>query len=158
MTRVGITGHQRLPPAGVEFIRRRLREHLEGVRPLVGVTSLAAGADQMFAQVVLELGGTLHVVIPAREYPRSFESEADRTEYFRLIESAGSVETMAFELPGEPAYLAAGHRMVDLSDWVIAIWDGLPARGMGGTGDIVEYARAAGKTVEIVWPQGMTRD
>jgi mannose-6-phosphate isomerase-like protein (cupin superfamily) len=158
MTRVGITGHQRLPAAGVEFIRQRLREHLEVVRPLMGVTSLAAGADQMFAQMVLELGGTLHVVVPAREYPRSFESEAERAEYFRLLESAGAVEIMDFEQPGEPAYLAAGHRMVDLSDWVIAVWDGLPARGLGGTGDIVKYARATAKKVEIVWPTGMTRD
>ena len=158
MTMVGVTGHQRLPPAGVDFIRRRLREHLEGARPLVGVTSLAAGADQMFAQVVLELGGTLHVVIPAEEYHQSFESEAERAEFFRLAASAGAAETMKFEEPGEPAYFAAGCRMVDLSDWIIAVWDGLPARGLGGTGDIVEYARASGKKVEIVWPEGMTRD
>jgi len=68
-----------------------------------------------------------------------------------------SVETLSFDEPSEEAYLAAGCRVVDMSDVLLAVWDGQPARGKGGTGNIVEYARSRATRVEIVWPKGITR-
>jgi hypothetical protein len=46
---------------------------------------------------------------------------------------------------------------VDRSDVLLAVWDGQPARGPGGTGDVVAYARARGTPVEVVWPAGAAR-
>ena len=40
----------------------------------------------------------------------------------------------------EDCYLAAGHRVVELSDLMLAVWDGSPAKGKGGTADVVAYA------------------
>jgi len=40
-------------------------------------------------------------------------------------------------------------RVVDLADLLIAVWDGKPARGPGGTADVVAYAASAGKP--YVW-------
>jgi hypothetical protein len=42
--------------------------------------------------------------------------------------------------------------MVDVSDIVVALWDGEPARGRGGTADIVAYARAMAKPLLVVNP------
>jgi hypothetical protein len=42
----------------------------------------------------------------------------------------------------ELAYLAAGVRVVELADVLFAVWDGKPARGTGGTAEIVERAMA----------------
>jgi hypothetical protein len=39
---------------------------------------------------------------------------------------------------------------VNDSDVLIALWDGLPARGKGGTAEVVEYATALGKPVLII--------
>jgi hypothetical protein len=39
-----------------------------------------------------------------------------------------------------------------------AVWDGLPARGYGGTADVVAYARQHGKPVHVIWPAGARRD
>ncbi len=40
--------------------------------------------------------------------------------------------------------MAAGVWMVDRSDRLVAIWDGKPAAGLGGTGDVVAYALERG--------------
>ncbi|MGV9675297.1 hypothetical protein ACWDSJ_08460 [Nocardia sp. NPDC003482] len=36
--------------------------------------------------------------------------------------------------------------------------DGKPARGYGGTADVVEAARRQGLPVTVVWPEGAERD
>ena len=47
--------------------------------------------------------------------------------------------------------------MVEVSDLVLAVWDGMPAKGTGGTADIVAFADAHGKEVVQIWPHGMQR-
>ena len=42
--------------------------------------------------------------------------------------------------------------MVDHSELLIAVWDGKPAAGLGGTGDVVSYARQSGKHVYQIDP------
>lgn len=158
MTRIGVTGHQRLPAAAADFARDGLRRMLAGMDGVVGVTALAEGADQLFAHAVLEAGGTLHVIVPAAGYDGTFADDAARREYHRLLAKAAAVDKLEFDEPGEPAYMAAGEWIVDRSDRLVAVWDGLPSRGLGGTGDVVEYARAQGKPVDILWPRGVSRD
>jgi hypothetical protein len=38
------------------------------------------------------------------------------------------------------------------------VWDGKPARGIGGTADIVSYARQKGVPVAVLWPEGAARE
>ena len=54
--------------------------------------------------------------------------------------------------------MAASRLMVDAADELFAVWDGQPARGHGGTGDVVAYARERGKPVHVIWPAGAQRD
>jgi hypothetical protein len=54
--------------------------------------------------------------------------------------------------------MAASERMLDLADQLVAVWDGLPARGYGGTADVVAAARRRGMPVVVVWPPGARRD
>ena len=49
----------------------------------------------------------------------------------------------------EAAYAAAGLAVLDRCDLLIALWDGMPARGPGGTGDQVAEARA--RALPLVW-------
>jgi len=49
----------------------------------------------------------------------------------------------------EGAYQAAGERVVEMCDVLIALWDGQKGRGKGGTGEIVAYARK--KSLPLVW-------
>lgn len=156
MTTYGITGHQQAPQPVWDLLRARLPEIL-GCPPFVGVSSLAAGADQKFAESVLSLSGTLHVVLPSHAYESSFERASDRHQFRELLSRASSIETLDFNQPSQDAYLSAGQRVVDLCDSLVAVWDGLPAQGRGGTADIVAYARSTGKPVNVVWPSGVQR-
>jgi hypothetical protein len=147
--RVGITGHQRLKdPARWSWVRRELDRLLPSFTPpLVGVTSLAVGADQLFADAVLRHGGSLEAVIPFDGYESTFSEEGDRQEYLRLLQRALSKEVLEKSGSDEEAYLTSGKRMVDRSELLVAVWDGMPAVGLGGTGDVVSYAARQRKKI-----------
>lgn len=147
--RVGITGHQRLARAsGWGWVRGELGAVLgSDAGPLVGVSSLAAGADQIFADLVLRRGGALEVIIPFDGYAETFADEGDRREYERLLRAASVVETLRRGGSDEEAYMAAGRGVVDSSDMLVAVWDGRPASGLGGTADVVEYAARRKKKI-----------
>jgi hypothetical protein len=157
LTLIGVTGHQELPPKISSVLVRRVRDVLENVAPPLGViTALAAGADQLVAREVLQQGGTLHAIVPAANYESTLFGDARRL-YDQLLDKADGVTHLNFPEPSEDAYWAAGKETVDRCDLLIAIWDGKPARGLGGTGDVVEYARTAGKDVRIIWPSEAVR-
>ncbi|MDQ2881440.1 MAG: hypothetical protein M3Y48_09440 [Actinomycetota bacterium] len=156
-TRLGVSGHRVLPSVALGSIIAGLREALvEAGAGLTGVTSLAAGSDQLFAIEVLAAGGHLHVVLPCQAYEETLKAD-DRTTYRHLLGQALTIETMPFEEPSEGAYFAAGCRVVDLCQRLLAVWDGQPARGLGGTADIVNYAREQGREVQVIWPAGTRR-
>jgi hypothetical protein len=116
-----------------------MRDELARVAPpLVGVTSLAIGADQLLARLVLEAGGTIHAVLPFADIERSFSPE-DVPAYRELVKQA-TVEVLDTHGTDEDAYLAAGQQVVELSDVLLAVWNGKPAKGKGGTADVVAYA------------------
>ena len=146
--RIGITGHRRLQnPLDWEWVRLELNDLLaNSTTPLVGVTSLAIGADQLFATSVLQKEGTIEAVIPYPEYETSFEEE-DKAAYRDLIARASKVRILPNKASVEEAYLEAGKAVVDSSDLMVVVWDGKPAKGLGGTGDAVEYARQKGKKI-----------
>jgi len=155
---VAITGHQRWPAAADAHIRAGITAQLAAAtRPLVGATSLAAGADQLFARMVLEAGGTIHVVVPCARYEEAFADHAALVEYKRLLAQAAATEQLAYAQPSEQAYAQAGFRVVELCDLLVAVWDGAPARGQGGTGEVAAYARQQGRQVAIIWPDGVKR-
>jgi hypothetical protein len=134
-----------------------LADEVLGGGPLSGLTSLAEGADQVFAHELLAAGGDLRVVVPSRDYDASFASDTARAAYTALLSLAAEVTTLAFDRPGENAYLAAGRLIVDRCDVLVAVWDGQQAAGVGGTGDIVSYARSRGRTVRVLWPDHARR-
>lgn len=157
MTIIGISGHQNLPDAALEQAGCDIRALLaRQTTPVIGLASLAAGADQLFAQMVLDTGGTLHAVIPSRGYETTFRSYA-LTTYEELRAAAGKTIELGFAEPGEPAFHAAGNYIVEHCELLVAVWDGQPARGLGGTGDAVAHARELGREVRISWPPGVRR-
>ena len=49
----------------------------------------------------------------------------------------------------EAAYEQAGHWIVENSHALVALWDGEPARGQGGTAEIVAYT--VERALPILW-------
>ena len=153
--RIGITGHQRLNDAAAwQWVGDAIRSELSIFSPpLVGITSLAIGADQLLARLVLERGGQIHAILPYQDIERSFLLE-DLPAFRQLVDQA---EIEVLDTPGtdQDSYLAAGLRVADLSDLLIAVWDGQPADGKGGTADVVAYAERKG--VPLVYINPVTR-
>jgi hypothetical protein len=158
MAVVGVTGHSNLTDRSVDLVRHEL---LDVLRPrandLIGLTCLARGADQVFADTVLELGGALEVVIPASDYFTGISDPASRERCEAYLDAAASTVTMPYESSGSSAYLAASQYLIDRCDLLLAVWDGSPATGSGGTADAVAYARERGRSIMIVWPEGAQR-
>jgi hypothetical protein len=153
VTILGVTGHQVIPTGARGFVVNAVQDILrDASSPLHAFTSLAAGADQLVAQELLRAGGRLHVIVPSRDYERTFTAEEDRARFRSLLDAADAVTELDYPEPSEEAFLAAGKSVVDNCDRLIAVWDGKPARGLGGTADVVRYARDAGKAVCVVWP------
>lgn len=148
MTVVGVTGHRSLrDEAGVV---RALHDQLAATdAPLVGVSALAAGADQLFARAVLDAGGTLEVIVPGANYRASLSSQA-RAGFDELTDAAAIVTTLDHKTVDRHAYLDAGLRILDRCDVLFAVWDGEQSRGVGGTADMVLRARQRGVPVVVI--------
>lgn len=112
------------------------------------VSPLASGADQMVATLALERGWHLQAILPMRQADYAASEPAAAAGLHQLLGASGCV----LELPGDPAspldaYVMAGRATVAHSDLLIAVWDGLPARGRGGTAETVDLALTRGTPI-----------
>ncbi|WP_308204587.1 hypothetical protein [Frankia sp. R82] len=155
-----MTGHRGLTEVQRCYVDAELRRLLAPFARVAGgfagMSCLADGADTVFADVVLDLGGRLISVIPARGY-RDLQPPGHLDDYDRLVRSCAEVRRQDRAQPDLPSLMDASRVLVDAADHIIAVWDGQPARGYGGTADVVAYARSLGRPVQIVWPTGASR-
>ncbi|TLF82459.1 hypothetical protein [Nocardia cyriacigeorgica] len=159
MTTIGITGHSNLTAATQMLVADELRVVLRPYASsgLVGITCLARGADQIFAQIVLELGGAIEAVIPAADYISGIREPADRRRVDGFIANARAVHELPFLASGPESYFAASKELINRSDLLVAVWDGSPPDGRGGTADAVAYAKRIGRDVAVMWPENSQR-
>ncbi len=171
---IGFSGHRDLSAADSALLQARLRDVLAEITTaaraaladgwprlsaegalaaleLRGICALAAGADRVAAQAILTAGWPLVAPLPfARELYRNDFTPEKAAEYDALLPHCVTVH----ELDGIPgradAYRAVGHLILEQSDIVIALWDGNPERGPGGTGEVVREARAADIPVIVI--------
>jgi hypothetical protein len=151
-TIVGFTGHRHLKDSQVVAgaIRSALDE-LEKTRcALSGICSTAIGADTLFLEEIARRNLPYFLIFPfpAERFEKDFKPDewAHVAAYFGGaldIEQVRGVDT------DNEAYLECGVRTVDRCDVLMAVWDGQPAAGQGGTGDIVNYARELNKP--LIW-------
>lgn len=152
LLRVGVTGHRVLEERTRRWVARQLDDlfsFLAGLPPSAtprgALSSLAIGADQMFAEAAHYHGIPIEVVIPFASFIEDFAKGAERNSYERLLSAAASTTHLPSEERSNSAYLAGGVWVVDHCDLLIAVWNGEKAAGVGGTGDVVDYSRDAGK-------------
>lgn len=151
---VGFTGHRTLGQrasvdAAIRSALSELRKATSG--EWIALSSVAAGGDCLFAEAAIELGLTWHAVLPLP--PAEFKNDFTEDEW-KLVESllpeAEVVRVTAETEAREDAYLDCGMETVNGCDVLIAMWDGAPARGKGGTADVVGYARELKRPLVII--------
>lgn len=158
MTRVAVTGHRGLSEDTARLVEAGVRAAVGRYEAggLVGVSCIADGADALFAEAVLDVGGSLVVVVPARRYRDSLP-KSYRATYDVLLSRAVEVVELGHVESTSDAHMDASLRMLEGADELVAVWDGQPARGYGGTADVVAVARERGMRVVVVWPDGAAR-
>jgi hypothetical protein len=158
MLRIAISGHRGLTGLTADLVDKAIRAALaEHVPDVTGLSCLADGADQIFARAVTDLGGALEVVVPASDFRAGLPAQA-HPEYDVLFSHAADIHRMPFSESTSQAHMEASKTMIDQADELYAVWDGQPARGYGGTADVVAYARQHGKPVRVIWPPDAERD
>src|ERR1022692_3253799 len=157
-----------------KFFPEESRRNIERVRR-AGTTAisfrvlspLAEGADRVVARAVLaNPDARLDVVLPLtlEDYLKDFATEESRKEFEELL---GRCRKPVFlrarriqddrRDPGDQAelrreaYEQVGRYVVDHCDALIAVWDGQPSRGRGGTAEIVQYAQEQNRPIIRVW-------
>ncbi|QRN82079.1 hypothetical protein JR338_06395 [Chloroflexota bacterium] len=156
MTRIGVTGHRILAEIGklnqaIDIGLIKIEECLPA--PFAIVSSLAEGTDQLVAERALTRWPDCSLIVPlplpTPIYQSQFTNQDALATFNQLLSAADEIMSPpeAKDLPD--AYLQAGQVMLEMSDVIIAIWDGEPAQGIGGTENIVALARERG--ISLVW-------
>ncbi|MFL6114460.1 MAG: hypothetical protein ACJ786_24340 [Catenulispora sp.] len=158
--RIGVTGHLDLTAATQRAVVDALRRHLLGLgspQDIVGVTCLARGADSLFAQVIIALGGRLEVIIPSVDYRQSQVTADHEAVFSEMLGRAARVYQMPARQASQEAYVAANQVLLESINELVAVWDGEADGPAGGTADVVRTARERAIPVAVVWPAGSER-
>jgi hypothetical protein len=150
---IGFTGHRALDDEAKcrKWIRDFLEQKKSSTSALVyGISSVAAGGDLLFAESCLELALPLCVLLPmpVEEFRPDF-NEADWARAEKILSQAASVDVTSGNQSREECYYECGIETVQQSRLLLALWNGESAQGMGGTEDVVSFAKGIGKPV--VW-------
>jgi class 3 adenylate cyclase/tetratricopeptide (TPR) repeat protein len=156
-------------PEGLENdVKEALRRHVR-MRPApIAFSSIACGSDILFLEAVLEAGGEVRIVVPYRleDFVRDsvdvVPTSRWRERCERLVDAAQEV-VVASQYPlhsGGMSYRYASLLLLGLAtlranelDGVVsplAVWNGQPGDGAGGTAHIVEEWRRLGYTVRVI--------
>ncbi|GAA4468819.1 hypothetical protein GCM10023093_27150 [Nemorincola caseinilytica] len=181
---IGISGKRYIAAGERKNTYNAILKELQAIVPnkqeeVIGLTSLASGADTLFATVILENypNAKLHIALPfaLEEYSKDFRDEPDpeapdekRTERQVLeeyIRGHGVNTVVAHAIPQtdeerNEAYYAAGLYIADKCDEMIFVWDKVKPNGRGGTAEILGYYAETrpGKTIHMVHVSPRTKD
>lgn len=173
--RVGISGHRDLKSFDAAQIDQTLAEIFDAITATVKdlredpqlnevyaaapallqlLSPLATGADRATARQALARGW--HLASPLPFLQQTYEADfKDSVVEFRGLLANAVKDSAVVELDGDytegdkrnRGYLEVGRFVVRNSDLLIAVWDGKDPAGVGGTGEIVAYARDHGLPV-----------
>jgi len=154
---VAVSGHRAIEEETV--VLRAVRQALEKIlrcsdaEKLCVLTALADGADRLVIKAARKTAPSrFFAVLPmgVEDYQADFDA-ASAAEFSELLEQADAVKVLEKTANREEAYYQAGVAVLDLCDVLLAVWDGEPARGFGGTGDIVAIARERSRPLAWVF-------
>ena len=154
---IGVTGHRKLRSDDIPALQARVRDFLLELRarypelPLVLLSSMAQGSDQLVAQVALDLG--LRVIaplpLPLDLYRADFdppdlqllERQLPQVEVLVLPLGRGSTlqSVAASGLARDQQYARSGVFVSSHCHVLLALWDGQESGRLGGTAQVVHF-------------------
>ncbi|HYV30878.1 MAG TPA: hypothetical protein VEO53_07235, partial [Candidatus Binatia bacterium] len=124
-----------LTPASVPLVHQAIAEALAPYvgDDLIGISCIARGADSIFAQAVLDLGGSLEVLLPSANYREQKVKPDHAPQFDALMQRAAKVHALPFEVANRNAYEAANELLLSSADRLFAVWDGQAGVDKGST-------------------------
>lgn len=155
---VGVTSHRDIAVGEVEPVRWRVREFFERLQrefphmPLVVLSALAEGGDQLAAAEALVAGARLVAPLPLPPdlYVEDFTDGSVRGRFEALCAKAEVVQLPLLKghsrhtigsqgPPRDRQYAQAGVYIASHCHVLLAIWNGRDSDRLGGTAQIVKY-------------------
>lgn len=173
---IGITGHRQLSPQQLHLLEPVIRKAINTIidhhksidgtpdNSLVFSSALAEGADTLFAQIVVrhyEAPLIAYIPFEEEEYRKDFTTTESKTAFEQLLHhnrvaKVKQTGSLLHTNDREALYWQVGVELVNNNTYILAVWDGQPARGKGGTAEVVAYAIQQHKRVVIINPGYLT--
>ena len=157
--KICVTGHRPDKIYGYNIFNAKWIELKEQFKKLLienncdeAISGMALGTDTVFALVVLELKEEgynikLHCAIPCRNHSCKWNKES--IELYNFILSKADIIKLVSDENYKPWLMQIRNEyMVNLSDKVIAVWDG----SKGGTANCIRYANKCKKEIIRIVP------
>lgn len=152
---VGVTGHRDV--RDISRARSQVEDLLATIRstfpnsPVRGISSLAEGADRIFAHAVLDAGHTLFapLPLPVNSYEEDFDTDSRRELHSLLshqavtpyvlpfLEGNDDLNTRTHGRARDLQYAGVGVHIVRRCHILVALWDGVDIDKLGGTSWVV---------------------
>jgi len=147
--KIGITGHRDLKKSSIKYYQNKVHTLLlalqEKQKYIIVYSPLADGSDRLIVKEAIKLNIPYIAVLPI-----PIESYVmDLNEVITLTLCKGNtLENIAiYGKERDAQYEAVGYKIADISDRLIALWDGKQIDLKGGTGEIVEYFKEREKGI-----------
>ena len=159
---------RRFPPAAEQAVHDALRHRIHAIHPGFGYASAACGGDILFLECMTDLGAETSVVLPYNrdEFRKDSVDAVPGADwpgrFDRALARARDVVIASEQrMPGGGMSYQYGFLMLDGTAGVradeldtdlicLALWDGMPGDGHGGTASSVERWRANKRRLEII--------
>jgi len=164
----------RFPASAIGSVRVAIRDRLRKLDAGFGFSSIAGGADVLFLEELLERGGSAHVHLPfpLEDFARSSIGSEWRTRVDRILSDPRVTVTVLADAPPSAELSAAFSACNDTisanaiafskrlceEPRLLAVWDGKPGDGAGGTADTVQAWQGSGYLVEVIEPRAAAPD
>lgn len=153
---MGVTGHRNIDVKDKDLIKRitveirAIRNTHKGAEFII-LSGLAEGADRLVAKIAMkELKAKLIVVlaVPEEYFLMDFADNKSKREFKNLLGKADAIITapllskrawQSYTPSRNNQYAWIGAFIAIHSNYLLAIWDGKPARGRGGTAEVVRW-------------------
>jgi class 3 adenylate cyclase len=156
----------RFPPSAAQPVFAQIKCYLGEAHAKVAFASAACGADILFLEAMLELGGEINIVLPSDT--ESFVQASvlpggdDWVERFHRVVKAAKQVTYASQHAATEVYLAYANvlmfglaksraRGIEGQVRALAVWDGLAGAG-GGTASAISRWRSCDQPVQAIDP------
>ncbi|MBD0370938.1 MAG: DUF4071 domain-containing protein [Pyrinomonadaceae bacterium] len=166
----------RFPPELESAVKDAIRERLLKLNAGFGYSSAACGSDILFLEVMNEIGGKTHVVLPYERDQFIEDSVRGAThkgwkERFEAVMSRASSVTVAshYKLEGGDASYEYANQLIhglaiikaaqlETEILALAVWDGGEGDGRGGTRSAIDEWQQQGLKIDLINPAKMLRE